>query len=56
MCKGGLTLHTFLTNSMAVLHAVDGEGQATKYVDLRHDDHVVEKALGINWCKEFDSF
>ena len=38
------------------MHAVDAEDRATKDVDLRHDDHVVERALDINWCIESHSF
>ena len=50
--KGGLTLYKFAPNSMKVLHPVGAEDRTKKVVDLRHGNHVIERALGINWCIE----
>ncbi|XP_060573471.1 uncharacterized protein LOC132731322 [Ruditapes philippinarum] len=59
MClKGGLHLHKFLSNSKEVLShvPVSDRSNALKDNDLMCDDLPVERALGIQWCVESDTF
>lgn len=59
MCqKSGLLLHNFLSNSKDVLKDIPQNERAKvlKNVDLLHDKLPLEKALGIQWCIESDSF
>ena len=59
MCnKGGLHLHKFISNSKAVLEHIPSEDRAKglKDIDLLHDSLPVERALGIQWCVESDTF
>ena len=59
MCgKGGLHLHKFISNSKAVIEHIPHEDRAKgiKDLDLLHDKLPVERALGIQWCVESDTF
>ncbi|XP_022102427.1 uncharacterized protein LOC110985605 [Acanthaster planci] len=59
LCKrGGLRLHKFVSNSVEVIDAVALEDRAKgiKDLDLRFDSLPVERALGIQWCIESDTF
>ena len=54
----GLILHKFTSNSAAVLASLDPRDRSdnTKDLDLRHDVLPMERALGIKWCMQSDSF
>lgn len=56
--KGGFTLEKFASNSRGVLQAIAVESRATglKELDLDRDKLPVERALGLLWCVETDSF
>lgn len=56
--KGGFTLEKFVSNSRGVLQAIAAERRAKdlKELDLDHDKLPVERALGLLWCMETDSF
>ena len=56
--RGGLRLHKFVSNSKAVINAVAPEdrAQSIKDLDLRHDILPIERALGVQWCIESDTF
>lgn len=59
MCKrGGFHLHKFVSNSKEVIHSIAWEDRAEdiKYLDLDQDFLPVERALGVHWCIENDSF
>ena len=59
MCsKGGITLHKFLSNSKEVMATIPQESRAKAVQDLNllHDKLPVERALGIFWCVESDTF
>ena len=59
MCKrGGFNLHKFISNSKEVIHSIPIEDRAEdiKNLDLDQDILPVERALGIQWCIENDSF
>ena len=59
MCsKGGLHLHKFISNSKAVIEQITPEDRAKgiKDLDLLQDKLPVERALGIQWCVESDTF
>ncbi len=59
MCaKGGLRLHKFTSNSKDVIAAIPREDRATtlKNLDLHNDRLPVERALGVYWCVESDTF
>ena len=59
MCgKGGLHLHKFISNSKAVIEHIPHEDRAKgiKDLDLLHDKLPVQRALGIQWCVESDTF
>ena len=59
MCKmSGLRLHKFLSNSKAVIQSVPFEDRAKVLVnvDLLNHPLPVERALGVQWCVESDSF
>lgn len=59
MCsKGGLHLHKFTSNSKEVLDQILQEDLAKeiKDLDLLHDKLPIERALGIQWCIESDTF
>ncbi len=56
--KAGLKLHKIVSNSRDVLQEFPAEERAKciKDLDLRADTLPIERALGITWCVENDSF
>ena len=59
MCKrGGFNLHKFTSNSKEVIHSIPVQDRAEdiKNLDLDQDILPIERALGIQWCIENDSF
>ncbi|KAL9976995.1 hypothetical protein ACROYT_G014350 [Oculina patagonica] len=59
MCKrGGFNLHKFVFNSKEVIQCIPVEDRAEdiKKLDLDQDILPIERALGIQWCIENDSF
>ena len=59
MCKrGGFNLHKFVSNSKEVIQSIPVEDRAEdiKKLDLDQDILPIERALGIQWCIENDSF
>ena len=59
MCaKGGLRLHKFISNSKEVISAISHEDRAStlKNLDLHNDRLPIERALGIYWCVQSDTF
>ena len=56
--KGGLRLHKFVSNNHAVLQSIPASERATdtKTKDLTFTDTQIERALGIQWSIEGDSF
>ncbi|XP_072172545.1 uncharacterized protein [Diadema setosum] len=59
MCgRGRLHLHKIVSKSRKVMQAVpiDDRGKNVKELNLLHDKLPVEKALGVQWCLESDSF
>lgn len=56
--RGGFTLTKWISNSQAVLQT-NAEGHRAKdykELDLDRDELPVERALGLQWCVERDSF
>ena len=59
MCKGGgLRLHKFVSNVKEVIQHVQQEDRASdlKEVDIVTEKLPIERALGIHWCIESDTF
>ena len=59
MCKGGgLRLHKFVSNVKEVIQHVQQEERASdlKEVDIVTEKLPIERALGIHWCIESDTF
>ena len=56
--RGGLRLHKFVSNSRAVIDSVAPEDRTKgiKDLDLRLDLLPIERALGVQWCVESDTF
>ena len=56
--KGGVRLHKFISNSRLVLDSIPEQDHAkvTKNLDLRCDTAPLERALGVQWCIESDTF
>lgn len=56
--KGGFRLTKWISNSRAVLSAIPEEERATEVKDLDLDQDVLpmERALGVHWCIQSDSF
>ena len=56
--RGGLRLHKFVSNSKPVIEKIPPNDRASgiKNLDLRKDDLPIERALGVEWCIESDSF
>ncbi len=56
--KGGFTLTKWISNSRTVLQTIKVEHRAKdwKELDLDRDELPVERALGIQWCVELDTF
>ena len=55
---GGLRLHKFVSNSKEVIETIPVEDRASgiKELNLKNDNLPVERALGVEWCIESDSF
>ena len=59
MCaRSGLRLHKFISNSKEVIESIPPEARAKKLkdLDLRQDILPMERALGVQWCVETDTF
>ncbi|XP_053391972.1 uncharacterized protein LOC128554687 [Mercenaria mercenaria] len=59
MCsKGGLRLHKFVSNKKEVIQSLAPEDRAKDLVniDLVRDKLPIERALGVSWCIESDTF
>jgi len=59
LCKrGGFILEKWISNSRAVLHTIAEEQRAKelKELNLDRDNLPMERALGLLWCVESDSF
>lgn len=56
--KGGFQLLKWTSNSRAVLSSIPEERRSntTRQVHLNQDSLPMEKALGLNWCAESDTF
>lgn len=56
--KGGLRLHKFISNSREVLETIpeDERAKGLKNLDLHQSSLPMERALGVQWCVETDSF
>ena len=59
LCKrGGFILEKWISNSRAVLQTIpeDQRAKELKELNLDRDDLPIERALGLLWCVESDSF
>ena len=59
MCRrGGFNLHKFVSNNKDVIESIPIEDRAEgiKTIDLDHEALPLERALGVQWCVESDSF
>ena len=56
--KGGFRLTKFICNERDVLETVPEEERSkdVKTLDLNYDDLPIERALGVHWCVESDTF
>lgn len=56
--RGGFSLEKWISNSCAVLRGLSDEQRAKqlKMLDLDDDKLPVERALGLQWCVETDTF
>ena len=56
--RGGLRLHKFTSNSREVLETIpeDERAKGLKNLDLHQNSLPMERALGVQWCVETDSF
>ena len=56
--RGGLRLHKFVSNSREVMQSIPPNERASgiKNLDMRKDNLPVERALGVEWCIESDTF
>ena len=56
--KGGFTLTKWISNRRTVLQTIEEEHRAKdwKKLDLDRDELPVERALGLQWCMESDTF
>ena len=56
--RGGLRLYKFMSNSKEVIQTVPADDRASgiKKLDLKNDNLPIERALGVEWCVESDSF
>ncbi len=56
--RGGLRLHKFISNSKEVISAIPPEDRSSplKNLNLGHDRLPIERALGVQWCVETDTF
>ena len=59
MCsKGGVRLHKFVSNNREVIEFLDPEDRAKdlKDIDIVSDRLPIERALGVSWCIQSDTF
>ena len=59
LCRdGGLGLHKFVSNSKEVIEAIPirDKSKAIQNLDLNFENLPIERALGIQWCIESDTF
>ena len=56
--KGGMRLHKIISNSRAVMDTIppDDRAKEAKDLDFLNDDLPIERALGVQWCVESDTF
>ena len=56
--KGGFRLTKFICNERDILETVPEEERSkdVKTLDLNYDDLPIERALGVHWCVESDTF
>ena len=56
--SAGLQLHKIMSNKKAVLESVpaDDRAKGVKDLDLKVDQLPIERALGVTWCVENDTF
>ena len=56
--KGGFRLTKFISNHRSVLESIPEEERSkeVKLLDLNYDDLKIERALGVQWCVESDTF
>ena len=56
--KGGFPLTKFICNRRSVLESIPEEERSkhVKTLDLSYDDLPIERALGVQWCVEPDTF
>lgn len=56
--KGGMRLHKFISNSKEVIAKIapDDRAKGVKDLDLHNDVLPIERALGVQWCVESDTF
>ena len=59
MCRrGGFNFHKFTSNSREMIEAIpiNDRAEEIKNVDLDLDKLPMERALGVQWCAQSDSF
>ena len=59
MCfKGGFNLHKFVSNDKQVIASIPESSRAedSKTLDFNQDSLPIERALGVQWCVENDTF
>ena len=59
MCsKGGVRLHKFVSNNREVIKLLDPKDRAKdlKDIDIASDRLPIERALGVSWCNQSDTF
>ena len=56
--KGGLHMHKFVSNDRDVLNSVPEKDRAknVREINIQSDDLPIERALGVQWCVESDTF
>ena len=56
--RGGTRLHKFISNSKEVIAKIapDDRAKGVKDLDLHNDVLPIERALGVQWCVESDTF
>ena len=56
--NGGFRLTKFICNRRSALESIPEEERSkdVKTLDLNYDDLPIERALGVQWCVEFDTF
>ena len=56
--KGGFRLTKFISNSRSVIESIpeNERSKDVKTLDLNYDDLPIERALGVQWCVESDTF